>query len=351
MADYKGKTIFETDLTLGNQYRKEYLNSIERFVENKYKEGEKNRDKLFGENLAGNQSKHREDFLKMIGQPVSVYPETVPVAEYQKAGSDDMCDIEYVRIETMPGFWFFGIFMKPHGYSKTPLVVAQHGGGSTPEICSEMLGVSNYSCFTKRALERGFSVFAPQLLIWNFETNTDNNIASTGIEYNRIKINDCLRQFGLTITGLEVFCIRRSIDYFASLDCIDSSRIGMMGLSYGGYFSLHTAAVDTRIKSIYAGAIFTDRSKICFSDWAYQNAANTFFDAEVCMLCAPRRMQIDIGKTDEVFDYSHSEKESERVKRYYSMFGADNEYRFNLWDGGHRFDSNGKGFEFFFDAI
>jgi len=351
LAKYKDKNIFETDLELGNKYRKEYLNSIETFVKNEFEKAEKNRDKLFEDNLLENQAKHRQSFLEMIGQPILPYPDAIPRAEFQKAGSDDMCNIEYVRIETMPGFWFFGIFMKPHGYSKTPLVIAQHGGGSTPEICSEMMGVSNYSCFTKRALERGFSIFAPQLLLWNFEIDTGERKTEIHIPFNRIKINDSLRQLGLSITGLEVFCIRRSIDYFSSLDSTDSNRIGMMGLSYGGYFSLHTAALDTRIKSIYAGAIFSDRSKICFSDWAYNNAANTFFDAEVCMLCAPRRLCIDVGKTDEVFDYSYSENESKRVKRYYSKFDADDEYRFNLWEGGHRFDSNGKGFEFFFDGI
>ena len=36
MAKYKDKNIFETDLELGNKYRKEYLNSIETFVKNEF---------------------------------------------------------------------------------------------------------------------------------------------------------------------------------------------------------------------------------------------------------------------------------------------------------------------------
>ena len=125
----------------------------------------------------------------------------------------------------------------------------------------------------------------------------------------------------------------------------------MMGLSYGGYFSLYTAAADKRIKSIYAAGFFNDRTKIDFIDWRYKNSANTFCDAEVAALCAPRRLQIDVGKIDPVFDYVHSLTESERAAKYYKKFNALENFRFNLWDGGHHFDESEKGFDFFFDGI
>ena len=124
-----------------------------------------------------------------------------------------------------------------------------------------------------------------------------------------------------------------------------------MGLSYGGYFSLLTAASDERIKSVYAAGFFNDRTKIAFGDWMYHNSANTFCDAEIAALCAPRRLQIDVGKTDGVFDYKSSIAEAERASSYYDKFGAGEEFRFTLWDGGHRFDSSDEGFRFFFDKI
>ena len=68
----------------------------------------------------------------------------------------------------------------------------------------------------------------------------------------------------------------------------------MMGLSYGGYFSLMTAAADKRIKSIYAAGFFNDRSKICFDDWKYNDSLNTFCDAEIAALCAPRPAEEDL---------------------------------------------------------
>ena len=351
MAEYNGKAIFDGDISVGNKFRKEYIDSIENFIEEKYAKSVETRNSFMA-NIVENQDIYRGRFLKMIGEPVSLYPDTIPKAKVCRVGKDDMCDIYYLQIEVMPKFWFFGIYMVPFDVKNAPLVIAQHGGGSTPEICSEFLGESNYNYFTKRALEKGMAVFAPQLLLWNFGIETGEKKVKIDLpKHNRKLINDQLRHLGLSITGLEVYCIMRSIDYLTSLDYIDEKRIGMMGLSYGGYFSMHTAAVDKRIKSIYAAGFFNDRSKICFGDWAYENAANTFLDAEVAALCAPRRLQIDVGIDDAVFDYSPSIKESERAEQYYSQFNASDKFRFNLWKGGHRFDESCKGFDFFFDGI
>ena len=195
------------------------------------------------------------------------------------------------------------------------------------------------------------AVFAPQLLLWNFDIETGEQKVDIDVAYDRSEIDRRLKHLGLSITGLEVFCIRRSIDYFCSLDYIDSERIGMMGLSYGGYFSLYTAAADTRIKSIYAAGFYNDRSQVGFEGWKYKNLLNTFCDAEVAALCAPRRLWLDVGRQDPVFDYAPSVNEGKRAENYYSRFNASDNFYFNLWDGGHSFDNSEKGFEFFFDGI
>ena len=43
---------------------------------------------------------------------------------------------------------------------------------SMDEICSDMNGANVYGNFTKRALERDFAVFIPQLLLWTFNMET-----------------------------------------------------------------------------------------------------------------------------------------------------------------------------------
>ena len=83
-------------------------------------------------------------------------------------------------------------------------------------------------------------VFTPQIMLWKVnkpETSID-------VPNERAEIDKKLKQLGFSITGLEVFCIRRSIDYLSTLNYVNENRIGMMGISYGGYFLLHTAAAD-----------------------------------------------------------------------------------------------------------
>lgn len=350
MPVFNGKSIYEGDISNGNLYRQEYVESVNKFINKKLKEGYSNRDRFMAD-IVSNQEEYREQFIEMIGSPLTPYPNNIPDAKMKFVGKDDFCDIYYLQIETMPDFWFFGMFMVPHGVKKAPLVIAQHGGGSMPEICSDFLGTSNYGYFTKRALEKGMAVFAPQLLLWDFDIDTGEMKTDVNISYDRSDFDNKLKHIGLSITGLEVFCIRRSIDYINSLDYIDENRTGMMGLSYGGYFSLHTAAADKRIKSIYAAGFFSDRSKIAFNGWKYKNSINTFCDAEVAALCAPRRLQLDVGKTDPVFNYTYSVEEGKRASEYYERFNASENFYYNLWDGGHRFDESKKGFEFFFEGI
>lgn len=350
MLSYKGKNIYEGILKDGNSYRQKYLDSINNFTDKILAESKNKRD-AFIENIVSCQEDYRKKYIDMIGQPVTPYPDYIPNAKTEFVGKDDFCDIYRLQIEVLPEFWFYGIFMVPFNAKNTPLVIAQHGGGSTPEICSDFIRKSNYNFFTKRALEKGMAVFAPQLLLWKFDIDTGETKEDIGISFDRWAIDNKLKMAGLSITGLEIFCIRRSIDYITSLDYIDENRVGMMGLSYGGYFSLYTAAADKRIKSIYAAGFFNDRTKIDFYDWRYKNSANTFCDAEVAALCAPRRLQIDVGKNDYVFNHKYSLTEGERAEQYYEKFAASENFSFNLWNGEHRFDESEKGFEFFFDGI
>lgn len=348
---FNGKKFYTCPVSDGDEYRKNYLDSIKRFIDGELASAEETRRAFCPpEAMAKSRDEYREKYLSMIGSPE--YPQNAPVGEMKYVGEDDFCKIYRVSIEVIDGFFFYGMLMLPHGSHRAPLVIAQHGGGGTPEKCSDMWGENNYGFFVKRALERGFVVFAPQILVWTFEVPDENGKPPMGVPYGHRRDYDrALKRLGLSLTGLEVFCIRRSIDYLSTLDCVDTERIGMMGLSYGGYFTLHTMAADTRIKAGYAAGFFNDRRFECFFDWGYQNSANTFQDAEVAGLCAPRRLIVDVGKEDVVFGYKTSIGEADRAREYYRAAAAEERFTFNLWEGGHRFDASGVGFDAFFSEL
>lgn len=354
MATYNGKEIYEGDPHLGDPYREAYLSSVSRFIWRKKQESfARRRAFMPPESIAEKQEEYRKGLLDMVGSPVGEdYPSDVPTYEAEFVARDGLSDIYRLKIEILPDFYYYCILFKPLDIKgKTPLTVAQHGGGSLPEICSDMNGTSVYGHFTKRALERGITVLVPQLLLWTFSQDVGEKRVPVNLPYDRDLLNRTLMELGMSVTGLEVFCIRRAIDAIAAEDYIDENRIGMMGLSYGGYFTLYTAALDTRIKSAYAAGFFNDRTRVALSDWRYKNHFNTFCDAQVAALVAPRRLAIDVGKSDAVFDFSRAPEEADRAKEYFRALGAEDNFRFAYWEGGHQFDASGEGFAFFFEEL
>lgn len=81
------------------------------------------------------------------------------------------------------------------------------------------------------------------------------------------------------------------------------------------------------------------------------NSANTFHDAEVAALCAPRKLYVAVGKEDTVFDYQSAIPEAERVKKYFASAGCPENFAFTAWDGGHTVPDNDEGFDFMFSAF
>lgn len=351
--DFVKKEYYTETVEPSMKYKKMYLDSIHSLIKKSYEKAEINRNKyITPEKLSSNKEYYRKAYKKMIGIPdISGLPE-VPEAKKEYIASDELCKFYRVSIETMSGFWFYGLLMIPHGIkTQVPIVIAQHGGGGTPEFCCDMYGENNYSNFSKRALEQGMVVFAPQLLLWKFDVDTGETFPEYDINYDREEIDDELKRFGLSITGLEVFSIMRCIDYLQTLDMVDKNKIGMMGLSYGGFFSLHTAAADARIKCVYDAASFNDRSKVALGDWRWNCDIEKFNEAEVAGLCSPRTLIIDVGKEDSVFDYRSSQAEAERAKAFYEYENAVDNFRYNLWDGGHRFDIKGGSMDKFFNGL
>jgi len=351
---YHGKAIYQEDALAGNPYRQRYVDSIDNLVDRMEMASYQAREAFMptSELVQYNES-YRRKYYDMLGYPLtglSGDARQLPDARQEFVARDDFCDIYRIDLETMPDFHFYGILMIPHGVTQGPLAIAQHGGRGTPELCSDLNGKNNYSHFTKILLERGCVVFAPQLLLWNIATDWDSGPIYQ-IPYDRQKINEELKHLGSGIVALEIYCLIRSIDYLQSLDCVDPTRIGMTGNSYGGFYALYTMAADTRIQAGYACGFFNDRNRVFLSDWRWQNSGHTLHDAEVAALCAPRQLILDVGMTDPVFDYRPAVAEAERIPKYYAAFGALDKFTFNLWPGGHRIDVDSDGFDRFFAAL
>ncbi|MBQ8758241.1 MAG: hypothetical protein IJZ20_00945, partial [Clostridia bacterium] len=167
--EFNGKKIFLDDIHDGDNYRREYVSSMDSLLKKKHDEGYTKREEFMSpEKFKENPEFFRNEYLKMICYPFDLESDKIPQYSSEYIGEDDFGKYYRMSVEVTEGFKFYGMLEVPHGVTKAPLIIAQHGGGGTPEWCSDMAGKNNYNYFTKRALERGFVVFAPSLMLWGF---------------------------------------------------------------------------------------------------------------------------------------------------------------------------------------
>ena len=334
----------------GDIYREQYRDGFDALVKRLEAEGNIERERFMPADILPEKlGEYRRKYHEMLGLH-KLASDGLPIPQMAKMCDDGDVEIRRVTVPITPELSQYGLLFVPHGIKKAPLVIAQHGGSGTPELCADLNGNNNYNHMVKRLLKRKAAVFAPQLLLWSFGEAKPAN-PSHPIPFNRNKFDKDLKRFGLSITAVEIKGIMNAITFLSTLDLVDSESIGMTGLSYGGYFTLHTMAADSRIKAGFSNACFNDRNVYPWNDWTYTNSGNTFHDAEVAALCAPRKLYVAVGKEDTVFDYKSAVSEAERVHKYFDAFGCPENFVFTAWNGGHTLPDADEGIDFMFSAF
>lgn len=318
--------IYREEKEQSKRYKEEYVFGIENIIAERQKKAEQIR-KEYATNIFENQEKYRNDFKEMLGWPLVDYePDGLPEVEMEKLSDEDGYSIFRVRFEILKGLKMTGLFFKMAGDDKKPLVIVQHGGWGTPEKISGFYDdTSNYNHMLERVIKHGVHAFAPQLILWHDDYE---------VPFDRKAIDARLKRVGSSITALEVFGITRILDYFETQEYV--SNFGMVGLSYGGFYTLFTTAIDTRIKSAVSCSFFNKRDAVSWSDWTWQKSAEKFDDAEIACLVYPRRLCLEIGTKDELFDYKNGLESFEKVKKMCGKHGTD-WVSLIVFDGDHEF--------------
>ncbi|MCQ6562779.1 dienelactone hydrolase family protein [Paenibacillus mendelii] len=345
--------LYKEDPAVGNVFREQQKFQFDHLIHRLRQEAEEKRESFFKLDTSSaaafekEAAPMREQLKHMLGWPLTMGHESsfrdsapaIPEAKVNFVSEDKLGRIYRVEVEVDYGLTTYGLLFLPSGDEPYPLVIAQHGGWGTPELCSGFYGASNYNDMTRRVLKLGAAVFAPQLLLWHPD--------SYGPEFHRNQYDNQLKQVGSSIAAVEIHKIRRAIDYLIARPDIDGSRIGMIGLSYGGFYTMFTAAVDTRIKAVYSSCFINNRFEVDWSDFTWFNAGNRFLDAEVCALIAPRFLYLEVGKRDDLFLYKHAQPEIDKVADLYKQLNLANRFASRAFDGGHELDPENEGIELF----
>ena len=316
---------YQEEKVLTKCYKEQYVSGLDKLIEEREQICRKNR-KIYTKDIFQNSEQYREDFKKMLGWPLVDYePENLSEPKLEKLSEEDGYSVYRMQFEILKGVFLTGLFFKAEG-QKNPLVIFQHGGAGTPEFVAGMYGSSEYYYDVIQTLtSQGAHVFAPQLLLWD---------DTYGVDYDRKAVDARLKRVGSSITAVEIHGIRFVLDYFEKQD--DVSDFGMVGLSYGGFYTLYTAALDPRIKSAVSCAFFNQRNRYAYSDWTWFHSAKRLDDAEIACLIYPRKLCIELGTRDDLFAFHSGKKEFERLEKLCSDVGCD-WLTFVEFDGIHEF--------------
>lgn len=307
-------------------YKQNYINGLEELISKRQKRAEKIR-KEYIKDVFKDPERYRADLKNMLGWPLNEPKENgEPHVVIEKLSDENGYSIYRMQFDVLQGLTMTGLLFKLDKKSKEPLVIVQHGTLGTPEFISGIYGdTTNYNDIVKRVINQGVHVFAPQTLLWRKEYN---------VEFDRQAIDDRLKRVGSSIVAVEIYGVERIIDYFETKEYVSS--IGMIGLSAGGIYTLYTAAVDTRIRSAITCSFFNKKDDFKSGSWTWQNSAEMFDDAEVACLIYPRRLCIEIGDNDELFDHKVGEEQFEYLKELSRDVGTD-WVDFIVFPGKHEF--------------
>ncbi len=225
---------------------------------------------------------------------------------------------------------------------RLPLVIAQHGAGSTPEHIFGLIKPHGaYHSYGRHLVDAGYAVLAPQNVLFGPP---------------RSRLHRMALLLGTTLAGLEIRKFERLLDYVETLPDIDSERIAMWGLSWGGFYTLTTLPVEPRIKVGINAAFFNHRvSKMLLDDPLFSSFVSggeqgehayipgwltKFRDSELMSLACPRPVQIQAGKADSISWHPLVVEEFERSKVHYEKLGVADRLELLLHEGGHEIKVN-----------
>ncbi len=282
----------------------------------------------------------RRRFVEMLGWPLTEYVSAQPLdVKTTLLHQGDGMTLQRVQLELWPGFWFGGLLFLHDGEQQRPMVLCQHGGAGTPELVSGLLemGSANYSKLTQRVFNAGANVFAPQLYLWDVALfGGDPAQPDASREVLRRNMDATLKNLGGSMIAVELTCLRRCIDWLEQMPCVKPGALGMVGLSYGGQYTLFMSAVEPRLKACLSSCYFNDRNTIEWPDYTWFGAGEKFFDAEIALLARPRKLYIQVATDDEVFFADGAARAWATLQRH----SADDLawVNFRMFKGVHEFD-------------
>lgn len=344
-------------LPLSEQYREPFSRSLP-IREEQQLQVKSYADKLLADQAADAMQRVRPDFSSLEAYEMSLAPYraylqahfgTPPpgaregrVRRFEQIGEDRHSVIYRVWIEVIDGVDAYGIYRVPKKrLPRAPLLIAQHGGGGNPEAICDLDTRANYRHFGFEAVKRGYIVWAPALAM-HCSYCGDPEVPGAGRE----ELDRKLKLAGTSIVGLELYKIVESArTLMKTRSEIDPERVGMSGLSWGGFYTMYAAALNPFIKVAAPSAYLKDyeltlkRSAEGAARPPERETVGGLGGFQAMALICPRPCMLQLGRADTVISLKEAQPEVKRAADYYEKLGVADRFSFHIHEEGHVYDT------------
>lgn len=330
--------------------RDAYLKGIEQLLASRQEASHAIRRERFqpdtasAEAYAASLEPYREELRAMLGWPLTEPPAMAPSLKHEEEiATDELGRILRLQVEVMPGLSAHALLFLPGGSGPHPLIISQHGGQGTPELTASFQPwPSNYTDMTRRLQQQGFAVLAPQLMLWH---------PRWGPDFDRPRMDWRLKEVGGSITALEILMLQQMLTHTLARDDLAITRVGMCGLSYGGFYTLMLTALETRIDAALSSCYFNQRYAIHFADWSWFDSGHRFQDEQLVGLICPRPLFIEVGAVDHMFPVDKARALVDTARAPYKALGLQHRFRYHEHSKGHAFGEHDEGLTFLRTAL
>ncbi len=274
----------------------------------------------------------RKAFLReqiLVAAGLSPMPEKTPLHTqiFGKLEEKDYT-IEKVLLETLPGFYLGGNLYRPrNGKERHPGILNPQGHWPSGRLENEplysapSLGIS--------LARQGYVVFAYDMVGYTDTRQVPHRFGSA---------EQRLWSFGPL--GLQLWDSIRSLDFLASLNDVESDRLGITGASGGGTQAFLLTAVDDRLQfasPVNMVSAIMQGGDLCENAPGLRlNTSNV----EIAAMFAPKPMLL-VSATG---DWTHNvpTEEFPAIKRIYDLYGKGDEVEVVQIDEKHNFNQQSR---------
>jgi dienelactone hydrolase len=297
-----------------------------------------------------------EDEPKVVPQPRLL--EKVDKADYTR----EKVLIRPTAYSEMPVY----ILLPKEKARPLPVVVALHGHGYGVK---SIVGINKDGTerdepegyqkdFAIALCRRGFAVAAPEISCFG-ERQTDfsylNKELGQGAPKTCVHTAALASHLGGSALGLRVFDTKRLVDYLQTRQEMDTSRLGMMGISGGGMLTFFTTALDERVKAcVVSGYFCTFRDSILAMGHCQCNFVHGLGQfgemSDIVGLIAPRPILVEAGSLDSIFPIESVKASVRRAKQVYKVVHAESQIETDHFEGKHQI-SGKRAYDFLMEKL